>query len=138
MAFSILINVRLFLWKTKFQFYSPALKLGHGHDVFFPKLKIKIFATKVLITISEKNLDNLPNVMLLLNGFQRYKQSFHRPSLKFDSCVSLIVFQPCNKFKGLLSKAFEATRVYIEVQEDTERAGLGPSLQWVLCRIFID
>ena len=103
--------------------------LGHGHDVFFPKLKIKIFATKVLITISEKNLDNLPNVMLLLNGFQRYKQSFHRPSLKFDSCVSLIVFQPCNKFKGLLSKAFEATRVYIEVQEDTKRAALGPSLQ---------
>ena len=99
---------------------------------------MKIFATKVLITISEEDLDNLPNALLLFNGYQGYKQSFHCPSLKFDSCVSLIVFQLGNKVKGLLRKAFETTRVYREVQKDAARAGLGPSAQWVLCRIFID
>ena len=138
MAFASLIDIRLFLWKIKFQFCSPALKFGHGDNVSFPKLKVKIFSTKVLITISEEDLDNLPNVLLLLNDFQGYKQGFHCPSLKFDSCISLIVFQLGNKVKGLLRKVFEATRVYIEIQEDTERAGLGPSAQWDLCRIFID
>ena len=105
------------------------MKFGHGDNVSFPKLKVKFFSTKVLITISEENLDNLPNVLLLLNDFQGYKQGFHCSSLKFDSCVSLIVFQLGNKVKGLLRKAFEATRVYIEIQEDAERAGLGPSAQ---------
>ena len=60
----------LFYEKLRFQFYSSALKFGHGLDVFFPKLKVKIFATKVLITISEIGLDNLSNALFLLNGFQ--------------------------------------------------------------------